>query len=389
MTASNTTHEPRPHVRRVLYETGPGHRRFTNGTILPLDADGHKLLMAMTVFADEVHDYSASTVRFFCSADAGFTWSDFDQGEVFTRPDLGTTRAPSLLRAANGDILNFFHIVRDAESDAGPWARRSLDNGDSWGEPERLPYEGEGGTSGDHPKVLSTGRIIVPCCVSLDGHLSNYAYCMVSDDDGHSWRKSRYQTTSRSLPDNVEAPEAENEIERQHLIGHKLRIHAAEEPAVVERRDGSLLMFVRCYAGSIYRALSRDGGDSWSEFESSGIPAPGAQPSLKQMPNGDILLLFNRARPEEIDGGFPRNRLGSAVSQDDGVTWEHIRNIDGGSDFPGKITMANVTFVENRAVVTYSRSETRKNHYSWWLQILPLEWFYAGPNEEIYSRPLN
>ena len=63
-------------------------------------------------------------------------------------------------------------------------------------------------------------------------------------------------------------------------------------------------------------------------------------------------------------------------------------DLDGGSDFAGKITMANVTFAENRAVITYSRSETRKNLYSWWLLILPLEWFYAGPNEEVYSRPL-
>ena len=344
--------------------------------------------MAMTVFVDEVHDYSPSTVRFFRSADAGFTWSDFDQGEVFARPDLGITRAPSLLRAANGDILNFFHVLVEAKSDSGPWLRRSTDNANSWGEPERLPYEGEGGTSGDHPKLLSTGRIVVPCCVSLDEHASNYAYCMVSDDDGHNWRKSRYQTITRAPADEVEAPEAENEIERQHLIGHKQRIVAAEEPAIVERRDGSVLMFVRCYAGWIGRALSRDGGDSWSEFETSGIPAPGAQPSLKRMPNGDILLLFNRGRPEEIDGAFPRNRMGCAVSQDDGATWEHIQNIDGDEDFAGKITMANVTFVADQAIITYSRSETRKNHYSWWLQILPFEWFYAGLNDEVYSRPL-
>ena len=68
---------------------------------------------------------------------------------------------------------------------------------------------------------------------------------------------------------------------------------------------------------------------------------------------------------------------------------EHIRNLDGGWDFPSKITMANVTFIDNRAIVTYSRAQTRKNHYSWWLQILSLKWFYAGPNDEVYGRPLN
>ena len=55
-------------------------------------------------------------------------------------------------------------------------------------------------------------------------------------------------------------------------------------------------------------------------------------------------------KPSEIDGPFPRNRMASAISSDEGETFGSIRILDGNAGFPGKLTMANVTFVgEKRA----------------------------------------
>ncbi len=47
--------------------------------------------------------------------------------------------------------------------------------------------------------------------------------------------------------------------------------------------------------------------------------------------------------------------------------------------------MANVTFVGDRAVITYSKSSSKKNHYSWQLQVIPLKWFYEGDRSKVYG----
>jgi hypothetical protein len=65
------------------------------------------------------------------------------------------------------------------------------------------------------------------------------------------------------------------------------------------------------------------------------------------------------------------------VSRDEGETFESLQILDGGADFPGKITMANVTFAGRNALVFYSKSLSRKNEYHWMQQILPVSWFYG------------
>ena len=157
---------------------------------------------------------------------------------------------------------------------------------------------------------------------------------------------------------------------------------------MIERKDGRLLMFMRTYVGSFYKSYSSDGGATWSAPVDSGVAAPGAMPTLARLPTtGDILLLFNYSEPSEIDGPFPRNRMASAISSDEGETFGSIRILDGNAGFPGKLTMANVTFVGKNALIFYSKSPTRKNHYSWMQQLLPIQWFYRpDPVKETGSK---
>ena len=44
-----------------------------------------------------------------------------------------------------------------------------------------------------------------------------------------------------------------------------------------------------------------------------------------------------------------------------------------------------VIFVGGNAVITYSKSPTKKNHYSWRLQVIPLAWFYEGDTSKVYG----
>lgn len=358
-------------VEKTLFkhDSAPeGIYRWSEGTILPLDDKGH-LMMLVSAFGHGGHDNSTATILEFHSRDGGLTWTNVDEAKVF-QGNIGkqNVMSPALLRLDDGDILCFF-MVKNSLEDCGPWMRRSTDNGKTWSEPERLPYVGYGGLANDHAIQLSTGRVLVPCWLSMDKLGSTHAYCMLSDDRGRTWKKTELITTPKGSTGRKTDP-------------------AAEEPAVVELKDGRLMMFMRTYLGSYYVSYSDDKGTTWSEPVDSGVPAPGAMPMLRRMPTGDLLLIFNYGAPDKISGPWPRSQLASLVSRDEGKSWTSLRLLDGAPDFTGKITMANACFVgEDRAVVTYSKSMTKKNAYSWRLQVLPLRWFYEGDTDVVFGQP--
>jgi sialidase-1 len=219
----------------------------------------------------------------------------------------------------------------------------------------------------DHAVLLKSGRVILPTWVSHDRMKSTYSFTFYSDDKGHTWKKSNEITVRLPSKGRDTSP-------------------AAEEPTIVELKDGGLLMLIRTYVGSFFKSYSNDRGATWSEAVNSGIPAPGAQPTLVRIPaSGDLLLLFNYGEAEEINGPWPRTRIASAISRDEGRTFSSIRILDGSPNFKGKITMANVTFSGKNAIVCYSKSPNQRNIYSWMLQVLPTAWFYEGDWGKVYG----
>ena len=185
------------------------------------------------------------------------------------------------------------------------------------------------------------------------------AFCLYSDDDGCTWQAS---TRRIDLP-----------------------ARGAEEPAVVERADGSLLAILRTSLGQLYRATSDDRAETWSEAESTGLDSPAVATCMKRIPTtGDLLLIWNNAKPycHTVPGATsthqPRNPLTCAISRDDGTTWEQIRNVE---DRPGYDNgYPSVTFVGDEALIGYYAnvksgvtgimSELR-------LKIYPIDWFYS------------
>lgn len=357
-------------VDTVLFPSAGGPSdvfRWSEGTILNLDGKKH-LMMLVSAFGQGGHDDTSARILRFDSLDGGLTWTPLEKATLFQ--DMKglaqqNVMAPSLLRLRNGDVLCFINVMNTL-SDGGPWMKRSTDNGRTWSQLERLPYRGYGNLSNDRALLLSTGRILLPCWLSLDKLASAHAYCLYSDDEGRSWK----QTALISAP--------------KGSTGRKTD-PAAEEPMVVELKDGRLMMVLRVYLKSIYVSYSDDKGATWSPPRSSGIPAPGSMTTITRMPDGNILLIWNWARPETIDGPFPRDHITAAVSKDEGKTFSYVRHLDGGPDFKGKITMANVTFCQGNAVITYSRSMSMKNTYDWRLQVIPLAWFYEGDTRQVYG----
>jgi len=142
--------------------------------------------------------------------------------------------------------------------------------------------------------------------------------------------------------------------------------------SVVELRDGSLLM-----------SYSSDGGVTWSEGEMiEQLPAPQSPQTVKRIPStGDLLIVWNRnldapksgiwrygepLPPEEARRRIP---LTSAISRDDGQTWQHVRNIEDGPR--GGYAYTSMAFLGDDVLLTYSGP---KGIY---LRRLPVAWFYG------------
>jgi sialidase-1 len=339
---------------------------WCSGTTLSLDGQNRLMMLVQANYGG--HDESPSDILRFDSTDGGLHWTPLGQAQVF-QANIGVNcvEAPSLLRLSSTKLLCFFGVNNSALWDDGPWMKQSLDNGASWSSPVRLPYEGYGAPISDGAILCSTGRVVLPSWVSFDRLGSDYAYCFYSDDQGQNWQKSPYMTTPKGSVGRSTDP-------------------AAEEPTVIELSDHRLMMLIRTYLGSFYKSYSSDFGAHWTTPVDSGIMAPGAMPRLSRMPDGDILLLYNSATSEdEINGAFPRKYLSAAVSEDEGVHFSPFQLLDGGTDFPGKITMANVTFFNDNAIITYSKSADLTNSYDWRLQVIPQGWFIEAPEPTAVS----
>ena len=88
----------------------------------------------------------------------------------------------------------------------------------------------------------------------------------------------------------------------------------ALENMIVERRDGSLAMYIRTGGGVIWMSDSHDRGRTWSTGYPSDIPNPGSRFHIRALPDGRWLLL-NNAEPATRTG------ITAQLSEDEGRTW--------------------------------------------------------------------
>lgn len=363
---------------KTILKATPERYRFMPGCVLNVDGKKH-LITVVAEFGKVASDHSPNKLVMVASHDGGQTW-ETDKLSVFQEPLRGTNvTSPSFLRLSDQEVLFVF-------SSNGMWYRRSTDNTNTWGDPVRLPYLGDpayGGSdvAAEHAVLLKSGRILLPYYYlepdqCADGRYSAYIMPLYSDDKGRTWLKSNRIT--------VRARDYRLGALGERSSNPKM-CFTAEEPAVVELKDGRLFMLIRTYAGWFYKSYSKDQGATWSEPVSSGIPAPGSIPTIRRIPTtGDLLLIYSYGEPEEIHGAWPRNRLASMISKDEGETFSSRRLLSGGKDFPGKVTMPAVTFLGDEALVFYGKSQSMANSYDWVQQVVPIPWFYEGDKSKVY-----
>ena len=307
------------------------------------------------------------------SLDGGRTWGP--EFEVQRNVAKLETCCANLERLANGELLLGYLLINNYTGPeyryySGPYyVRRSSDEGQTWGHPICVTmHYGFHTIQPDCITQLSSGRILAPAEWTLEvgggeaGHMVSLCYF---SDDGHIWLRGK---------------------------GHVDIGATTEEPSVVELKDGRLLMIFRSTRGYVGRAYSEDQGDTWSEPEFLELPSPMANQLITRIPStGDLLLLWcnnphspGRARGEEQPVvavaqlqrklGDIRSPLTAAVSQDEGQTWPHIRNIaEDPEGVYGDYGYPGCTFVEDGTVAIINYHALDGLHVA----RIGVDWFYG------------
>lgn len=146
------------------------------------------------------------------------------------------------------------------------------------------------------PSVLKSGRILLP----LYTDTYSFSIMAISDDHGVTWR-----------------------------AGKPLMGFGNIQPSVLEKKDGSLVAYMRenGFTDRIRTATSVDGGESWSDVTSLDLPNPGSGLDAVRMASGNWVLIYN-------DSTKGRNRLAVSLSRDEGQSWsdpKHLENQPAGS----------------------------------------------------------
>jgi len=324
-------------AQRVLrLEPGPENPRNSEGDFIQLK-DG-RILYAYTRFTGDASDYGAADIAGRYSSDGGRTWT---QEDVIILKNEGAvnTMSVSLLRLQSGRIA-FLYLVKASRGDCRPYLRFSDDETVTWTDPiQCVDTPGYFVVNNDRLVQLRDGRLLIPAArhgIGLERILTRgSALCFLSDDEGRSWRQS--ETVLEAPPESKAG---------------------LQEPAVIELKDGRLMMLCRTDMGSQYRSWSDDGGVTWSAAEATDILSPLSPASIERVPKtGDILLAWNDHRGIADELKPYRTPFTIAVSNDEGLTWRRILTLE--DDPNGWYCYTAMEFTDEALLLAYCAGDRR------------------------------
>ena len=236
----------------------------------------------------------------------------------------------SLLCEATTGKLLLFYLRKDSLANCQVYVRSSEEEGEAWG-PARLVSSGVGYHVMNNARVvqLASGRLLAPVALTPDFGASRHqtAFCYLSDDGAHTWRRGRGAT---DLP--------------QSKVG-------CQEPGLVDL-GGSVLMYIRTDLGHVYAAHSEDEGDTWDAPQPIlALPAPAAPATMARLPDGGLVAIYNRREDALGAGWADRTPLAAARSDDEGRTWRRLADIEPSPDYCYGYT--SIRFDEDSVLLTY------------------------------------
>lgn len=221
------------------------------------------------------------------SDDQGQSWSDV---KLMIMPRDGVrAMSATLWTDPQGRLWAFWgQSFGQQDGRYGIWAIVT-DNPDAdeprWTQPRRL---GDG-IMLNKPTVLSNGDwLLVSSVWKADDSIKVYA----STDNGRTFN---LRGTANVLPPEHRGP---------------------DEPMIVERKDGSLWMLVRCRG--MAETVSHDKGKTWSPVTKSTLPHPTSRFFLRRLNSGALLLV----KHGPLDERTRREKLMAFISDDDGQSWQ-------------------------------------------------------------------
>ncbi|MCR5536966.1 MAG: exo-alpha-sialidase [Succinivibrio sp.] len=232
---------------------------------------------------------------------------------LFMGPDgaVWAMYTAQLARTAGKDNMQYTSQVR---------VQKSRDGGQTWSDYETM-FAREGTFCRQPIQVLSSGRWIFAnwlCTDSASGLSGDPTALQLSDDQGKTWRQ-------------VDMP------------GSAGRVHAN----VVELESGRLCAFMRSReADFIYRSESNDNGETWSVPVPTPLPNNNSSISALKLKSGRIAIAYNPTHtPNPVKGqaAWPGLRcpVAIALSEDNGITFPLVRNLELGEGYVGEENSTN------------------------------------------------
>ncbi len=342
----------------------PQHPRHDHQLIFPLDQE--RLLLVWSEYYAKSADvvtrigHAGATDAVSCqissmvSTDRGRSWSD----RKVMQPNewKHNVKHPNLVRLSEREIL-FSYVGWDSSTQRNVFMRRSLDNGESWGEQVQISELGWYCNNADRALRLSTGRVLLPAhgpyaekyiggTQYKGGNLHSFVFH--SDDGFKTWKRSADSMAAKG--------------------------RGCHEPTIVELKDGRLFCVMRNTNQRQYFSISEDGGDHWTKPAPTVLTSPESPAIMKRIPaTGDLLVIWNNVASKS---NWPRIPLTAAISTDEGETWTNFRDIDNRENRDA--AYPSVTFVGDEALVAYySRSTKWKRDAEITLRIYNIDQFYA------------
>lgn len=197
------------------------------------------------------------------------------------------------------------------------------------------------------PTVLSTGEWLFPIAKWRNGRVGGDVPWNASNPS------DRKAFVYRTL---------DNGKTFERLGGVDAPTRAFDEHMVVEKKDGSLWMLIRCTNG-IAEAYSWDGGQTWSEPTMSEIKGPDARFFIRRLSSGNLLLLNHY-------NFVGRSNMTALLSDDDGKTWKWKMLLDARS-----VSYPDAVEADGKIYITYDferggYQKTLEDNYAFAREIL-------------------
>jgi predicted neuraminidase len=213
---------------------------------------------------------------------------------------------------------------------------------------------------------LRSGRLIVPLALHNTPQQNKPDWtgrvlCYLSDDAGTTWRQS--QTVLQAFDPRSNAR------------------RIAQEPGVVELRDGRVMMFVRSNAGSQLISHSGDGGQTWSTLLPSNLKSPTSPATIERIPGSETLVCVwnDHANIAPALRG-KRTPLSLAISQDEGLSWQSSITLFDNPD--GWYCYTAIEFTDDAMLLAHCCGDRTKNNGLAQSQITRLELKAIAPSRQ-------